>query len=401
MGDTRWREFGLLVVVGLLFWACRSPVAPAPKEALSSWLYRTQGLVGVFPPREDVRVGDVHLYLIDPDGREHAPLYQAPRWSYLPSSELLRSSYRLRPEYPATPADYIQTEVTPNRRGWPESIGEPGFFEPGAPIDRLRSIQLPAFTHHRGEPGELPPSWGLHEVLEESYDNWDAIRIRFEAAEVASLALEDAVGAYLERRDSSYYLPASLRQNLRAFAPDSLRTVWVRIVTEVIYMRAMRVTIVGGTPSYYPIYDDVSSAELGEDKADPEIAKEDLDPAYAAIARANAMNRKMIESGTDVLPDGFVRFLSVGDDSITARRVYRRATAIGVGGLSLRVNARTGEVEELRLIGRNLSSPESMYGDPGDDRAIDAEPTAPTTATTPVDNPASTPTSKSPSAAEE
>ncbi len=238
-------------------------------------------------------------------------------------------------------------------------------------------------------------------MLEESYDNWDAIRIRFEAAEVASLALEDAVGAYLERRDSSYYLPASLRQNLRAFAPDSLRTVWVRIVTEVIYMRAMRVTIVGGTPSYYPIYDDVSSAELGEDKADPEIAEEDLDPAYAAIARANAMNRKMIESGTDVLPDGFVRFLSVSNDSITVRRVYRRATAIGVGGLSLRVNARTGEVEELRLIGRNLSSPESMNGDPGDDRAIDAEPTAPTTATTPVDNPASTPTSKSPSAAEE
>jgi hypothetical protein len=341
---------------------------------LDSWLYRTQGLVGVFPPREDVRVGDVHLYLSDPDGREHASLYQAPRWSYLPSSELLRSGYRLRPEYPATPADYIQTEVTPNRRGWPESTGEPGFLEPGAPIDRLRSIQLPVFSHYRSEPGELPPSWGLHEVLEESYDDWDVIRIRIEAAESASLALEDAVSAYLERRDSSFYLPASLRQNLRALAPESLQTVWVRIVTEVIYMRAMRVTIVGAAPSYYPIYDGVSLAELGEDEADPEIADEDLDPAYAAIARANAMNRKMIESGTDVLPDGFVRFLSVSDDTITARRVYRRATAIGVGGLSLRVDARTGEVEELRLIGRNLSAPESMSGDPSDGCAIDAQP---------------------------
>lgn len=59
---------------------------PPPNEALGHWLYRTQGLVGVFPPREDVRVGDVHLYLNDPDGDDHASLYQAPRWSYLPGT---------------------------------------------------------------------------------------------------------------------------------------------------------------------------------------------------------------------------------------------------------------------------------------------------------------------------
>jgi len=381
MGDSKWKGIGLLVMLALLFGACASPVVPPPREALGNWLYRTQGLVGVFPPREDVRVGDVHLYLVDPDGGDHASLYQAPRWSHLPSSELLRSGYELRPEYPATPPDYLNTQVSPNRRVWPESTGEPGFLEPGAPIDRLRSIQLPTFTHIRSEPGELPPTWGLHEMLEESDDDWEVIRIRVESAEHASLALEDAVRAYLERRNSSFYLPTSLRQNLRALAPNNLRTVWVRIVTEVIYMRAMRVTIVGSAPDYYPINDDVSSAELGDDEADPELAKEDLDPIYADIARANAMNREMIESGTDVLPDGFVRFLSVSDESTTARRVYRRAIAIGVGGLSLRVDARTGEVEELRLIGRNLSPSRAINGDPSDDRAIDAEPTTPDTAT--------------------
>jgi hypothetical protein len=52
-----------------------------------------------------------------------------------------------------------------------------------------------------------------------------------------------------------------------------------------------------------------------------------------------------------------------------------------VGGLSLRVDARTGKVEELRLIGRNLSPSTSRNRVPGDERAIDAKPTTPKTPT--------------------
>ena len=57
--------------------------------------------------------------------------------------------------------------------------------------------------------------------------------------------------------------------------------------------------------------------------------------------------------------------------------------AIGVGGLSLRVDARTGEVEELRLIGRNLSPSKAINGNPSDEHAIDAEPTTPKKPKTP------------------
>ncbi len=301
MRTRSWKRIGLSVLIVALAAACRSPVDRPPREALGDWLHRTQGLVGVFPPREDVRVGDVHIYLRDPEGADPVSLYEAPRWSYLPSSELLEAGYRLRPEYPPTSADYLKTGVAPEERSWPESTGKPGFLEPGAPIDRLRSIQFPSFAHYRREAGELPPSWGLHQVLEENYDDWEVIRIRIEAAETASLALEDAVRAYLERRGSSFYLPASLRQNLRALAPDGLRTIWVRIVTEVIYMRAMRVTIV--TESDFDLIEDLieneaSSAQLGDggsdEEGDSELSDEELDSTYAAIARANAMNRKMI-----------------------------------------------------------------------------------------------------------
>ena len=61
--------FGLLVCC-VVATACAIPWrAPEPTrpEAMSRWLYRAQGYVPVFPPREDVQIGDVHLYTEDPD----------------------------------------------------------------------------------------------------------------------------------------------------------------------------------------------------------------------------------------------------------------------------------------------------------------------------------------------
>jgi len=64
----------------------------------------------------------------------------------------------------------------------------------------------------------------------------------------------------------------------------------------------------------------------------------------------------MYESGTDALPDGFTRFLTVGPDYITARRIWRRPLAIGVRGVTLEVDRRTGEVVRLGWMGQPLRS---------------------------------------------
>ena len=60
----------------------------------------------------------------------------------------------------------------------------------------------------------------------------------------------------------------------------------------------------------------------------------------------------MLVSGNDALPDGVLRFLKVNDDMIAMRRIFHRGIAIGVRGLSLRVDPRTGAVEAIRLMGR-------------------------------------------------
>ena len=69
-----------------------------------------------------------------------------------------------------------------------------------------------------------------------------------------------------------------------------------------------------------------------------------LDPAFGAFVRANAINKLLIESDADDLPGGFLRFISITDDSVTVRRIWQRGLAIGARGLTLEVDKSTGEV---------------------------------------------------------
>ena len=167
------------------------------------------------------------------------------------------------------------------------------------------------------------------------------------------MPLEDALGAFLERNDDGFLVPEQIRGNLATFMPKGTTSVWVRIVTEVIYMRALQITIQGeGSPLFGE--DDVEASELTMDgNVDDSKADDDLDPAYAAIARATAMNRAMVESGTDALPDGFLRFLTVTNERISLRRVFRRGIAIAVRGLTMQVVPQTGAVQQIRLMGHS------------------------------------------------
>lgn len=377
---------GLLICCLLATGGCLLPMSRSSdsetREALSRWLYRTQGYVPVFPPREDVQVGDVHLYLEDPDAGRLVTLYSMPRWSALPATEIVERSRRTRAENPETPADYLRTGIEPQKREWPEARARVSSLDAAGPSLRLRSLQLPPFSVTRQDAAELPPALAMILAVDDSQEDWESARIGVESAETSVLALEDAIATFLERRGSRLYLPATLRQNLRALASRDLEHVWLRVVTEVVYMRALRMTIASDPAVLDLVPDDTTAAGLGYedyegDDTQDKSAEVDLDPTYAAIARAHAMNAKLIDSGADVLPDSFIRFLRVSDELTTARRVFRRPTAIGVGGLSLEVDARTGEVESFRLMGRNLDVTRSFDDGEEGTSAIDAEPTTP------------------------
>ena len=72
----RQLTWGLLWLAWVLP-ACQTP-APAPtRSPLESWLSRTEGVVAVFPPREDVRAIDAEP-LTTAGGQETKPPASAP-----------------------------------------------------------------------------------------------------------------------------------------------------------------------------------------------------------------------------------------------------------------------------------------------------------------------------------
>jgi hypothetical protein len=68
----------------------------------------------------------------------------------------------------------------------------------------------------------------------------------------------------LKGTTTAFWFPSRIRGNLATFTPMGTASVWVRIVTEVIYMRALQITIQGeGSPLGGK--DDVEASELTTD----------------------------------------------------------------------------------------------------------------------------------------
>ena len=145
-----------------------------------------------------------------------------------------------------------------------------------------------------------------------------------------------------------------MRTNLALVARG--RQVWIRVVSEVVYVRSLDVAI--QAKAHTRAEDDLHPSELDDDpKANGEQepaaqtaadADPALDPHYAAFVRADVINRKLMDSDADDVPGGFVRFITVTDDSVTIRRFWQRGIAIAVRAITLEVDSESGEVLHVR-----------------------------------------------------
>ena len=88
----------------------------------------------------------------------------------------------------------------------------------------------------------------------------------------------------------------------------------------------------------------------GEESDDAESEGRSIDPGFGAFLRARAINQALFDANADEYPGGFIRFLSVTDDSVSIRRVWRHGLAIGVRGLTLAVDKKTGEIVQAGVM---------------------------------------------------
>jgi hypothetical protein len=358
------------------------------------------GLLPIMPPSEDVRVGDMFVYPFNPDihaasvARSNASgLSTSPRWATLSLLEALEQEYELRPAWPGTPDSYLQISDNPKQREWAEPVApeNQSIFARGSATDRLRNFGIPefhTFTLAEGDVNALLPTEVINLVLGSAWNDDKALTIRLNSAETYSLGLQKIIEIALEESEEGFVLDVPYREHLSLVADPLANSVWIRLLSDVVYIRSIDFII--QSKSGFETDEVVNASEfvteieetetrVVEESSDDGAADNDaintltdgaasepdeeasvaatvtetiseslpdheLDPVFAAFVRANAINEILIESDSDDLPGGFLRFISVTDDSVTLRRIWKRGLAVGSRGLTLEVDKLTGEI---------------------------------------------------------
>lgn len=334
---------------------------------------RTIGMVPVVPPREDVRVGDIFAYPVDPhlaagDSWEKVRRVSAiPRWASVPVLAELDVEYRARPSWPKTPDAFLQISPEPKSRTWSEPTSPEGrsLFAPDTVPERLRLVDLQAVTSATLSEGDLNafiPTEAVNVTMGTAWLDAKAVSIRVSAAESYALSLQTLLAQVLAPvtggEQSRYYLKEPYREHLALISDEG--SVWLQVISEVLYLRSVDISVQSKDRSRED--DELHTSELGtpdeaeamdtpETPTTAEPSDDTLDPVYAAFVRADAINQRLIASDTDDLPGGFVRFLSVTDESVSMRRIWHRGIAIGMRGLTLQVDTQTGEILQVELMG--------------------------------------------------
>jgi len=356
------------------------------------------GVAAIVPPSEDVRVGDIYVYAFNPDfpvangsDRRGGGLSISPRWASLNLLQELEQEYKLRPAWPKTPDAYFQISDDPENREWPEprSAESQSIFAEDSVTDRLRIMGIPEFssiTLTDGDLNAIVPTEAINLAFGSAWSDDKAITIRLNSTETYSLGLQKVIEAALEYNALGSVLKAPYRNHLDLVSDPLSNAVWVRILSDVIYVRSIDI-IIQSQAAFKPDEEANANefvAEMEETVAvteaeKPATAEEDerqdtpvqtvvevvpghsLDPAYTAFVRANAINEILIESDIDDLPGGYLRLISVTDDSVTVRRVWQRGLAIGARGLTLKVDKATGQIMRSSNMGRmSLPPPTPM-----------------------------------------
>jgi hypothetical protein len=399
--------FALTALAGLSLGGCVSPGTSVdwepeetydPDVSLNSWSSPAtrMGVIPIMPPSEDVRVGDMYVFSFNPDitpsTSNKGVLSYSPRWGTLNLLEELEQEYQLRPDWPKTPDAYIHVADETRGQEWPEPANAPedSIFARERVTNRLRNFGISEFSTYtltEGDADALVPTEAINLVLGTAWSDDKILSIRLNSGETYSLGLQKVLDVALADTDQGSALKSPYRDHLELLADPLSDSVWVRILSDVIYIRSIDFII--QSPSGFDEDEEASADEFvseteetvevvevvetdeeagsgedteatgdGSDEAEEEgetsveitqTSTEDipdhvLDPAYASFVRANAINDLLIESDSDDVPGGFMRFISITDDSVTIRRVWQRGLAVGVRGLTLEVDKFTGDI---------------------------------------------------------
>ena len=296
---------------------------------------RELGMVPVFPPREDFRVGDVFVSTSDPDAAEAAEVL-GKRWEQLNVAERER---------------WLELGMGP--RLWRLDVEEP----------EARQVAFPEFAAARvsgAAAAALVPVEALAVGFSVSAERAARVRVSVPAAESSTADAARVMESLMERGTgepgrSEARVAREIHEAARwatgwATGGEDTPYYFLRVVTEVYAARAIDVSVatadgagaqvgarpVAGPASAGAVMGGAAGALGGARSGCDDVGQTDS----AAVWRRTAAEVER----TLQAPGVRVRVLSLGESALTLRREFASPVAIGFRGVTLRVRRSDGAV---------------------------------------------------------
>ena len=313
------------------------------------------GKFPVYPPTEDVYVGDVFAYSEPPSfasvkSAEGLRVAATPRWSSLQVLSELEAEYRRRPAWgpsaqSPTGESLYRTDRVPVRhrivalRSMLKVTLQLPDLEPFIPIEIAPLIEGPA----------TPERF--------------AVSVQAGDAEVYSLSVDTMLDQLLDVADEpdgeGFTLKQEYLDNLSIVADPVTGKAYLVVLTEVLYMRSIEAMVrKRDAPQAEGEQEQTAASSTEPAPAAPEESGTEAPgeeaPGVAAILRAEAMNQAFGELGIEDRTGGTIQVVMATDNAITLRRNWPHPLAVAVRGITLEVDVSTGSVLRMSALGIEL-----------------------------------------------
>lgn len=342
----------------------------------------------VFPPREDIVVGDLFLFPLDPDSVEARRIFESKswelnekdrqtrdsmgmwtRWGTLPLNAAAFSEYKERISFAATGdalkgvlEDVAQGEAL-DLTNQPNTGDVPVFGPYGndevskSRVNRGRLVAFPDFsatTYTEADFRALIPIEAFNLGLNASYSDFQSVTVRIPAAESYAVSVGDVLTSLM---DANGNVIAAELTNLRPFSDLLSGPQFVRVITEVFYARAIDISVVSkssvGVAAKLSVIEAAADAG-GNANANPNqnnaAAQGNVSSDATAADLVKDTNERLNEEQR--VPGGAVRLVSASDRVIGMRRLFDRPVAIGYRGVTLQLEVSNGVI---RVVSANPS----------------------------------------------